>query len=262
MTQSSSHQPFSQQGETHHLSDRLSLYVTEQGEGTPYLLVPGWAYSSAVFDRCAALAPRDVRLIAYDPRGHGRSPATDSGHSYAQHGEDLHALLTHLDLRDVTLLGWSLGVYDILCYLEAHGVDRVKRLILVDESPTIIKANEESWGEGSEAEVASLVQVVQENFLDFFADYMREGFEGDPTPADVEHFRYLASNLTPSDAAQLLDDAIRYDFTQLLKDLGGSLPLQFIVRKEWAASAERWLSEQGLTDVVMLDVLGAHLMLM
>ena len=85
-----------------------------------------------------------------------------AGNNYRQRGQDLHELLEALDLGAATLLGWSLGVFDVFSYLEQYRADGIAGLVLVDESPKIVKDNEDDWGEGNAEEVAGLIEVVNE----------------------------------------------------------------------------------------------------
>jgi non-heme chloroperoxidase len=49
------------------------------------------------------------RVITYDRRGFGRSSQPTIGYNYDTFAEDLHKLVSHLKLRDFTLVGFSMG---------------------------------------------------------------------------------------------------------------------------------------------------------
>ena len=59
------------------------------------------------------------------------------------------------------MVGWSLGVFDVLSYVESFGFDRISALVLVDESPTIIKTADDDWSEGSAEEIDGLIALGQ-----------------------------------------------------------------------------------------------------
>ena len=46
---------------------------------------------------------------------------------------DVHQLLEHLDLKDVVLLGWSMGCSVLWSYWDLFRSDRLSKLIMVDE---------------------------------------------------------------------------------------------------------------------------------
>ncbi|MEM8501415.1 MAG: alpha/beta hydrolase [Pseudomonadota bacterium] len=243
------------------LKDGNELYVTELGSGTPLVLIPGWAYTADVFDKVMPLLAESFRVIAYDPRSHGRSSLAITGNTYEQHGEDLLTLIQHMELDSFVLLGWSLGVYDAYAFCRQQGLDGVLALIAVDESPMIHKTSDNPWGEGSVDEVAGLVSTVaSDQYLDFFKDYMCDGFVGDAPEELVEKFAEHASKLPPSLASGLLEDATRYDFRQLASEIAHDIPVQNILREEWSADALNWIRHNQPSAQSV--VLGGHLMLL
>ena len=76
------------------------------------------------------LIEQGCRCIAYDRRGHGRSDRPWEGYDYDSLADDLAALLEHLDLSGVTLVGHSAGCGEVVRYLTRHGSARVDRIVL------------------------------------------------------------------------------------------------------------------------------------
>ena len=183
------------------------------------------------------------------------------GNTYTQRGDDLDELIETMDLSGVVLLGWSLGVYDALAYLDRHGMDRVAALVLVDESPKIIKSGPGDWGEGTAEEVEGLIATVAApgGYLPFFRDYMAAGFEGEAPAALLERMTRTAAVLPPGRAAALLEDATRHDFSDVSKRAAQALPVMQIVRHDWAEDARRWV--EANQPQARFAVLGGHLML-
>lgn len=72
-----------------------------------------------------------LSLITYDRRGHGRSGDPGRGYDYDTLADDLAAVIKSLDLRDITLVGYSMGGAEVVRYLTRHGSARVSRLMLV-----------------------------------------------------------------------------------------------------------------------------------
>src|SRR5919108_6532830 len=103
------------------LSDGVPLYFEDSGAGASIVLVPGWTITSRFWERQVAELTRDHRVVAFDLRGAGSSGKTPDGHSLAGYARDLDELLRRLDLRDVTLVGWAMGVSVAVHYLVAHG---------------------------------------------------------------------------------------------------------------------------------------------
>src|SRR5690606_26962887 len=68
------------------------------------------------------------RVITYDRRGFGRSSKDVAGYDYDTFAADLHALMEALDLRDVVLVGFSMGTGELARYVRQHGHERVAKL--------------------------------------------------------------------------------------------------------------------------------------
>ncbi|MER6330744.1 alpha/beta hydrolase [Streptomyces sp. NPDC001034] len=87
------------------------------------------------------LAEAGYRCVGLDRRGHGRSDDVWSGYDLDTLADDLQGLLDHLDLREVTLIGYSVGTAEVVRCLTRHGSDRVARVALVcGVSPGIIRS--------------------------------------------------------------------------------------------------------------------------
>jgi pimeloyl-ACP methyl ester carboxylesterase len=75
----------------------------------------------------AALSHQGLRCVAYDRRGHGCSDKPGAGYNCDTLADDLSALLTQLDLYEVTLVSHSFGSAEAVRYLTRHGAGRIKR---------------------------------------------------------------------------------------------------------------------------------------
>lgn len=94
-------------------SSGVKIAYTVQGSGSPVLLIHGLHGSGATnwtLPGITAALAKNHRVIAMDCRGHGRS---DKPETEAEYGvkmvEDVIALLNHLDIRKVHLVGYSMG---------------------------------------------------------------------------------------------------------------------------------------------------------
>lgn len=76
-------------------------------------------------------ASRGFRAVAFDRRGFGRSSQPWAGYGYDTFAEDIAELIEHLELRDLTLVGFSMGGGDIVRYIARHGSSRASKLALV-----------------------------------------------------------------------------------------------------------------------------------
>jgi len=95
----------------------------------------------------ADLAGRGLRCVSYDRRGHGRSGEPNHGYEFDTLADDLAAVVEQLDLRNMTLVGQSLGCGEVIRYLSRHGSSRVARLVLVSTiTPFVLKTDDNPDG--------------------------------------------------------------------------------------------------------------------
>ncbi|MFE2957947.1 alpha/beta fold hydrolase [Nocardia tengchongensis] len=115
--------------------DGLELnYRVWEGEGVPVVLQHGivadtnanWMSMGVV----AALEKAGHHVISLDARGHGRSdkPHDPARYSWQAMADDMRALLDHLGLDQVALVGYSMG--GIISLLVAGADARVQRLVI------------------------------------------------------------------------------------------------------------------------------------
>lgn len=110
------------------------LYYEDIGQGQPIIFVHGVWMSSRFFKKQLPYFGQRYRAIAPDLRGHGRSSPVHSGHTVANYARDLHGLINGLGLDDVVLVGWSMGAFVIWDYFRQFDGEKVKGLVITDES--------------------------------------------------------------------------------------------------------------------------------
>src|SRR6478735_8318889 len=97
-------------------------YEDTGGDGRAVVLVHGWPLSGASWsEQVPALTEAGYRVLAYDRRGFGDSAKPGSGYDYDTFAADLAGFLEGLDLRDVSLVGFSMGGGEIARYIGNHG---------------------------------------------------------------------------------------------------------------------------------------------
>lgn len=117
-------------------SDGVRLHYLLAGARNPHtiVLVPGWTMPAWIFERQIAAFSRRYRVVAFDPRGQGDSQVPAGGYNQDRRGQDIAELLAAIGGRPPVLLGWSLGVLDVLAYVHRHGDRAMAGLVLVDNS--------------------------------------------------------------------------------------------------------------------------------
>ena len=115
--------------------DGAKIYYEDHGKGDVILLVHGWMCSSKFWKANVPELAKKFRVVTIDKRGHGYSSKTLWGHTVPQYARDVRALIEHLNLKDVTLAGWSLGGPVVLSYWQQYANDhRLKGFGLIDSN--------------------------------------------------------------------------------------------------------------------------------
>lgn len=124
--------------------DGTRLFVQDWGSGKPVLLLSAWTFDSSTWgSHIEALTAKGFRCIAPDRRGHGRSEMPSTGYDLETLTDDVASIIEARDLRDVTLVGFSMGTVEAVNYLGRYGADRIARLVLVaPTTPFLVKTDD------------------------------------------------------------------------------------------------------------------------
>jgi pimeloyl-ACP methyl ester carboxylesterase len=133
---------------TDHAGEDINLFYQDLGKGTPVVLIHGWPLSSAMWDyQLAELPKHNMRVIAYDRRGFGKSSQPWDGYNYDTLADDLKTVLDTLDLQNVTLVGMSMGGGEVARYMGRHGGARVSKVAFISAvTPYLLKTDDNPDG--------------------------------------------------------------------------------------------------------------------
>lgn len=173
-------------------SDGVGLHYLAAGEGKPVVLVPGWSQTAAQWKFQIAHLAATHQVIAVDMRGHGRSEKPAHGYRIARLAADLHELVRGQGLREVTLVGHSMGASVIWSYLEQYGEENIERMVFVDQASAIVALpgwpQEEALNAGSilsPAEAADLVDRLAQDDGSLSASFVTGMFSEGYAPAEL-----------------------------------------------------------------------------
>ncbi|AAZ55688.1 alpha/beta hydrolase [Thermobifida fusca] len=157
-------------------SSAIGVYYEDHGSGQPVILIHGYPLNGHSWEKQErALLEAGYRVITYDRRGFGRSTHTTTGYDYDTFAADLKALIDHLSLSDVILVGFSMGTGEVVRYLSRYGSDRVSKAVLLGAlQPFLLKTGDNP--QGVDAEVFKKIEeailddrfAYFKNFLDNF----------------------------------------------------------------------------------------------
>lgn len=154
----------------------IELHFEDHGSGDPVVLIHGYPLNGNSWERQEReLLAHGFRAISYDRRGFGRSSQPTVGYDYDTFTADLNALLEHLDLEEVVLVGFSMGTGEVTRYLGTYGSERVRKAVLFGAIPPfLLKTDDNPEGvdravfEGIKATIAKDRYAYLKDFLDNF----------------------------------------------------------------------------------------------
>ncbi len=202
----------------------VELHVEDHGDGPPVVLLHGWPLSSRAWEaQVPALVAAGHRVVAYDRRGFGQSSQPWGGYDYDTFTDDLHAVMQALDLRDATLVGFSMGGGEVARYVGRHGRQRVGRAVFAGAVPPYLyKAPDNPEGGLDDATIASFEDGVRGDRLAFLEQFTTTFFSARGalrvSEAQRRHALRIAAFASPKGTLDCIGAFGRTDFRADLRD--------------------------------------------
>ena len=196
----------------------IELHYDDYGTGTPVVLIHGWPLSGRSWEnQVPALVDAGHRVITYDRRGFGASSQPWGGYDYDTFAADLSSLLEHLDLREVTLVGFSMGGGEVVRYLGTYGTGRIAKAVLAAAVPPYLyKSDTNPDGGLDDATIAGFEAGVKNDrlaFLDSFAtSFFSAGSELTVSEAQRKYAVDIAASASPKGTLDCIAAFGRTDF--------------------------------------------------
>lgn len=181
----------------------VKLYVKDYGTGKPVILIHGWPLSNEMWEyQIDTLVHNNFRVIAYDRRGFGKSSQPWNGYDYDTLADDLKAIIDQLDLKEVTLVGFSMGGGEVVRYFSRHGGKGVSKAVLISSiTPFQLKTDTNPDGVPQEKYDAMAEQIKDDRigFLDSFGKiFFGVSFISKPISSPLlDYYRMLCSFASP-----------------------------------------------------------------
>ncbi|MDB5382512.1 MAG: alpha/beta hydrolase [Rhodospirillales bacterium] len=162
---------------TLHATDGTDIYYNVWGSGPPIVLIHGWPLDADMWEyQAPVLAAAGYRVISYDRRGFGRSGQPWSGYDYDTLAGDLNSLMETLDLRDATLVGFSMGGGEVARYFGKHGGARVSKAVFVSAvTPFLLQTSDNAEGV-PQSTFDEIVDGLREDRPHFLAGFGKKFF--------------------------------------------------------------------------------------
>jgi non-heme chloroperoxidase len=161
-------------------SGKIDLYYEDHGSGKPVVLIHGYPLSGASWERqVPVLLDAGHRVITYDRRGFGKSSQPTIGYNYDTFAEDLHKLVTRLELRDFALVGFSMGGGEVARYLGKYGSKGVSKVVIISGVPPFLLKTPDN-PEGLDGSVfEGIKKAIAADRYAFFTDFFKNFYNTD-----------------------------------------------------------------------------------
>ncbi|KAF4994002.1 hypothetical protein FDECE_13250 [Fusarium decemcellulare] len=198
--------------------DGIQLSYTQSGPvtGKQILFIPGWRQTAAEWHKQVEyFSSNGFQVTTYDMRGHGESEKPSFGYRVSRFGSDLRDLLTKLDLKNITIVGHSMGCAVTWAFWDQYPEtrNRITELVLVDQ-PSVLTANP-AWTDEQVAEVSALFTPssaydLANNIESETSSFVRSMFTDSISQYDFAWILAENNKISHENAAALfLDNALR-----------------------------------------------------
>ena len=230
-------------------SDGLRLHYLEAGTGPMTLVfIPGWLMPARIFDQQLSDLSRDYRVLVLDPRGQGQSKAQTHQLDAGSRARDIDELLRHAQVKDHVLVGWSLGVMEVLEHSVRHRRGDLRALVLVDNSI--------GMGRPPAAATGKIQRPVEnEAFRAYVKRFAAGMFKAPPPPGWLEMIEKSATQLPPKAAWALLNKPYHRDFYKKAV-LDASFPIWYAITRQFEDQSIELLQTQPHASATVFDQAG------
>src|SRR5260370_570825 len=161
-------------------SSNIDRYYEDHGSGKPVVLIHGYPLSGASWEKqVPALLDAGNRVITYDRRGFGKSSQPTTGYNYDTFAEDLHKIVTQLELGDFAVVGFSMGGGEVARYFGKYGSKGVTKGVIIGGVPPFLLKTKDN-PEGVDGSVFEGIQkaIVADRYA-FFTEFFKNFYNTD-----------------------------------------------------------------------------------
>lgn len=247
-------------------------YWQEGPPNAPNLVfLTGWVQTAAQFKKQVEYFKKNYRVTTYDHRGHGDSDKPSFGYRVYRLAADLESLLAQLDLRNVTLIGHSMGAAILWAHWDIFPHTRISKLVFVDQARTL--TYNPAWTDQEKAEAGSVFSpdgvydimnaLRGPQWKDTWTTMARQFYTPEVDGAEFEWALQNSLKATPESAAALIQDLAITDWGDVFPRV--TVPVLVVGAKGSVApvAGMEWIAKQvqkGRVVVFEKEEGGSHFM--
>jgi pimeloyl-ACP methyl ester carboxylesterase len=158
----------------------IDLYYEDHGSGSPVVLIHGYPLNGTSWEKqLPELLAAGHRVITYDRRGFGKSSQPTTGYDYDTFADDLNKVLNALELRDVALVGFSMGGGEVVRYCGKFGTDRISRVAILGGVPPYLLKGTDNPDGVDRSVFDGIANAIRQDRYAFFTDFFKNFFNAD-----------------------------------------------------------------------------------
>lgn len=196
------------------------MAYADDGEGSPIILVHGWAAHGGFFDDLRARLSTSHRVLTPTLRGHPGSGHGSAPLTIETLADDIAHFCEALDLKSATALGWSMGAMALWAAAPKLGA-RLGAIIVEDMAPRI--TNDADWrfglGEYREADIPATLKEINGDWPTYVSRFAPRMFAPGLCAKRPDIAAYATAEMSkadPENMASFWQSMARQDFRAAL----------------------------------------------
>jgi len=239
----------------------IELYYEVNGDGPPLVFIPGWTFTTEVFDQQVAYFSKTHKVVSFDPRCQGRSTISVHGVDYSAQSTDLCKLIDYLKLDKPVLVGWSFGCLPLWGVVRIRGTESLGGLVFIDMPPVPVPCDDTEWMDMSFTMATDFYQALTtpSGHRELVSEYVQEAFVQRKLSEQELDWMVRQSTSCPHWAAAAYAAAGSFsNYQSEAQQADKNLPTMFIVNEDSLDRAESYITKHFPN--AMYEFLGGHMM--
>ncbi len=205
--------------------ESVAIFYEDYGQGQPVILIHGWPLSRKSWEQQVwKIVEEGYRCISYDRRGFGISSSPWDGYDYSSLASDLHTLITELALKDVVLVGFSMGGGEVVRYCTDFGTENIAKAALISSIIPLVKKKDDNPDGVPVHVLDNIKSALQKDRVGFLKNFHKgfynyEDNKNRVSEGQLEYDFIVASHASPRATIQAALSWMHTDFRPELKNV-------------------------------------------
>ncbi|QHI35106.1 Non-heme bromoperoxidase BPO-A2 [Kordia antarctica] len=206
-------------------TQNIDLFFEDYGHGQPVILIHGWPLSHRAWEQQVwAIVEAGYRCIAYDRRGFGDSDSPWGEYDYSTLASDLNSIISQLELKDVILVGFSMGGGEVVRYCTDYGTENLSKVALVSSIIPIVAKKDDNPNGVPQKELDGIMDALETDRVGFLKDFHKNFYNYEDnkdkiSKAQLQYDWSIASYASPNATIKAAKAWAETDFRPELKNV-------------------------------------------